>query len=102
MLTDFKYTYSKVKLIRHLGILSLALFFCLLNSNCFAVLADNYTKLLLHGDGASGSSDFKDDTGKTVAGYGGVRIDSFQSKFGGSSILFSGFADYLFLADSAD
>lgn len=53
------------------------------------------TALLLHGDGADGSTVFTDDTGKTVTPVGNARISTAQSKFGGSSMYFDGSGDYL-------
>lgn len=63
---------------------------------------DSYTKLLLHCDGANGSTVFTDDTGKTVTPNGNAQISTAQSKFGGASGLFDGSGDYLSLADSED
>lgn len=55
------------------------------------------TALLLHGDGANGSTVFADDSGfnRTVTGNGGAQISTAQSKFGGSSVLFNGNGAYL-------
>jgi len=83
-------------------IISLALFFFLFLTPSFAALSSNYTKFLLHGDGVSGSIDFKDETGKIVTAYGNARIDSSQSKFGGACAYFDGLGDYLILPDSDD
>lgn len=63
---------------------------------------DAYTKLLLHMDGADGSTVFRDECGKTVTAYGNAQIDTAQSKFGGASGLFDGTGDYLIVPDSAD
>lgn len=63
---------------------------------------DQYTKLLLHCNGADGSAVFIDEAGKTVTRNGGAQIDTAQSKFGGASGLFDGTGDYLSLANSAD
>ncbi|MDP2941048.1 MAG: hypothetical protein Q8N85_02175, partial [Candidatus Omnitrophota bacterium] len=60
------------------------------------------TKLLLHADGADGSTGFSDDTGHTVLSYGNARIDTNQSKFGLSSAFFDGQNSYLSLADNPD
>jgi hypothetical protein len=61
------------------------------------------TKLLLHMEGAQGSTTFIDSaTGKTVAANGNAQIDTAQSKFGAASALFDGNGDYLSLADSKD
>jgi len=61
-----------------------------------------YTKLLLHADGANGSTNFTDEAGKTVTANGNAHIDASQGKFGGSSGLFDGNGDYLSLAYSDD
>lgn len=53
------------------------------------------TSLLLHGNGADGSTVFTDETGKTVTPYGNARISTAQSKFGGSSMYFDGVGDYV-------
>ena len=62
------------------------------------------TKLLLHANGADGSTIFTDssDSGHTVAANGDAQIDTAQSKFGGASGLFDGTGDYLSIPDSAD
>jgi len=58
---------------------------------------DEYTKLLLHGDGDDGSTTITDSSldPLTVTRYGDTQIDTAQSKFGGASILFDGTGDYL-------
>ena len=58
--------------------------------------------LLLHGNGADGSTTFTDETGKTVTPYGNARISTAQSKFGGASMYFDGTGDYLSIPHSAD
>lgn len=65
---------------------------------------DSYTKLMLHMDGADGSTTFTDSeiTPKTVSVFGDAQIDTAQSKFGGASGLFDGTGDYLSLANSTD
>ena len=65
---------------------------------------DEYAKVMLHGDGADGSTTITDSSlaPKTVTAYGDAQIDTAQSKFGGSSFLFDGTGDYLVAADSAD
>ena len=69
---------------------------------------DEYTKLLLHCDGADESTDFPDssDSGHTVTANGDAQIDTAQSKFGGASALFVNSifpcTDYLTIPDSAD
>ena len=52
---------------------------------------DANTKLLLHYNGADGSTTFTDSetTPKTVTAHGSVQIDTAQSKFGGASGLFT-------------
>ena len=53
--------------------------------------------LLLHGDGANGSTTIVDSSPspKTVTEFGNAQISTAQSKFGGSSIAFDGTGDYL-------
>ena len=65
---------------------------------------DEYTKLLLHCDGADESTTFTDSeyTPKTVTAVGNAQIDTAQSKFGGASGLFDGTGDYLSTPDHAD
>lgn len=55
--------------------------------------------LLLHGDGANGSTTIVDSslTPKTVTAFGNAQISTAQSKFGGASIAFDGSGDYLIL-----
>jgi hypothetical protein len=57
------------------------------------------TQLLLHGDGADGSTTFTDVTGKTVTVYGNAQISTTQSKFGGAAMKFDGAGDYLKCSD---
>jgi Concanavalin A-like lectin/glucanases superfamily len=66
------------------------------------ITAYHATKLLLHCDGADGSTTFTDVMGHTLTPSGNVQIDTAQSKFGGASALFDGSGDYLSIADSAD
>ncbi len=58
--------------------------------------------LLLHGDGANGSTTITDSspTPKTVTAVGNAQISTAQSKFGGASIAFDGIGDYLDLANN--
>lgn len=56
---------------------------------------DEYTKVLLHGDGADGSTTIIDEAGATVTVHGDAQIDTAQSVFGGASIKFDGTGDYL-------
>lgn len=53
--------------------------------------------LLLHMDGANGSTTFTDSSGtpKTVSGTGGAKISTTHSKFGGASLLLNGTSGYL-------
>lgn len=63
---------------------------------------DSYTKLLLHCEGADGSTTFTDSaTGKTVTPNGDAHIEVDQYKFGSASAYFDGSGDYL-AVDSAD
>lgn len=54
--------------------------------------------LLLHGGGADGSTTFTDSSSQanTLTRVGDTQIDTAQSKFGGSSILFDGTSDALY------
>jgi YD repeat-containing protein len=65
---------------------------------------DSYTKLMLHMDGANGSTTFTDSSPspKTVTANGNAQISTAQSKFGGASILFDGSGDYLQIPYSSD
>jgi hypothetical protein len=72
-----------------------------------SVAADPYynnVSLLLHGDGADGSTQIIDSSPspKTVTVFGNAQISTAQSKFGGASIAFDGNGDYLSVPDSAD
>jgi len=60
--------------------------------------------LLLHGDGANGSTTIVDSSGspKTPTAYGNAQISTAQSLFGGASIKFDGAGDYLEYAPHAD
>jgi len=55
--------------------------------------------LLLHGDGANGTTSFIESSAvpKALAAGGNAGISTAQSRFGGSSILFDGVRDYVFL-----
>lgn len=59
-----------------------------------------YVKLLLHMDGANGSSAFTDVCGNTVTATNAV-ISTLQSKFGGSSAFFDGSNDRLSIPTSS-
>ncbi|TXH14730.1 MAG: hypothetical protein E6R03_08630, partial [Hyphomicrobiaceae bacterium] len=60
------------------------------------------TALLLHMDGADGSTTFTDVKAKTVTPSGNAQISTAQSKFGGASGLFDGTGDFLTVAHSTD
>lgn len=62
------------------------------------------TVLLLHMDGADGSTTFTDSSisAKTVTANGDAQIDTAQFKFGGASGLFDGTGDYISIPDNAD
>ena len=69
--------------------------------------ADPYygaVSLLLHGDGADGSTTIVDSSPspKTVTAVGNAQISTTQSKFGGSSLAFDGAGDYLEAPHSND
>lgn len=63
---------------------------------------DSYTKLLIHGWGADARTTIIDSSPNNYAIFasGNAQIDTTQSKFGGSSVLFDGTGDYLTIADS--
>lgn len=65
---------------------------------------DAYTKLMLHMDGANGSTVFTDSslTPKTVTVNGNAQIATAESKFGSGGGLFDGSGDFLNIAHSAD
>jgi len=72
-----------------------------------SVAADPYynnVSLLLHGDGANGSTTIVDSSPspKTVTAFGDAQISTAQSKFGGASIAFDGTDDYLQIPASSD
>lgn len=50
---------------------------------------------LLHFDGASASTVMKDEKGKVWTANAAAKLDTVQSKFGGSSLALSGAGDYL-------
>jgi len=60
--------------------------------------------LLLHGDGANGSTTIIDSSPspKTVTAVGDAQISTAESKFGGASIAFDGNGDYLQLPHNVD
>jgi hypothetical protein len=60
--------------------------------------------LLLHGDGANGSTTIVDSSPspKTVTAEGNAQISTAQSKFGGASIAFDGTGDYVAIADASN
>ena len=62
----------------------------------------NNVSLLLHGNGANGSTTITDSSSspKTVTAVGNAQISTAQSKFGGSSMLFDGTGDWLTIPDS--
>ena len=65
---------------------------------------DEFTVLMLHMDGADGSTTFTDDSDSahTVIPSGSVEIDTSQYKFGGSSAQFSATNTQLSIPDSVD
>ncbi len=58
--------------------------------------------LLMHMDGANGSTTFADVKDHAITPVGNAKISTAQSKFGGASALFDGSGDGLGVADSAD
>jgi len=64
---------------------------------------DQYTKLLLHCNGADASTTFIDSaTGKAITAVETAQVDTAQSKFGGASLLLDGNSDILTTPDHAD
>lgn len=65
---------------------------------------DQYTKLMLHMNGANGSTVFTDSSlsPKTVTANGNAQISTAQYKFGSASGLFDGSGDYLSVPHSTD
>lgn len=68
------------------------------------ITSQQNTKLLLHCNGADGSTTFTDSSinTHTVNAIGNAQIDTDQYKFGSSSVLFDGSNDYLAVSDSDD
>lgn len=58
--------------------------------------------LLIHMDGANGSTVFTDVKGKSIISAGNIAISTAQSKFGGASAYFDGNYSYLLLPHSTD
>jgi hypothetical protein len=64
----------------------------------------NSCSLLMHFDGANGSTTFTDNspTPKTATANGNAQISTVQSKFGGASAYFDGTGDYLSISSNND
>lgn len=66
---------------------------------------DSFTTVLLHCDGADGSTTFTNSAAggtQSVTAVGNAQIDTAQFKFGGASGLFDGTGDYITVPDHAD
>lgn len=63
---------------------------------------DEYTKSLLHFDGADASTTFTDESGKTWTASGNAQLDTDQYKFGSASLLLDGTGDNIYVPDSDD
>jgi len=63
---------------------------------------DIYTKVLLHFDGANGSTTFADESGKVWTAAGNAKISTSRSVFGGASGYFDGNGDYISTPANAD
>jgi len=66
---------------------------------------DQHTMVLIHGTGANASTTFTDDktasrTASLITATGNAQLSTAQSKFGGSSVLFDGTRDSVFIAPS--
>jgi hypothetical protein len=73
-------------------------------SNSYGVvdpLAVNFASLM-HFDGADASTTITDASGKVWTAAGNAQLDTAQSKFGGSSLLFDGSGDIIHSPNSAD
>lgn len=67
--------------------------------------ADPYTVFMLHANGGDASNATRDDSNfhpKGITFNGNAQLDTAQSKFGGSSILFDGTGDYLQMEGNND
>lgn len=62
----------------------------------------SYVSLLSHFNGANNSTTFIDEKGHSIYGYGGAKISTAQSKFGGSSLYLDGIDDYLSIPYTVD
>ena len=73
-------------------------------TSVFTVDGDEYTKLLLHCEGADASTTFTDDSpvGHAVTENDNAQIDTAQKKFDSASGLFDGTGDYLSVANHPD
>lgn len=67
-------------------------------------VAQQQTSLLLHFDGSNGSTTFIDSSpnAATVTAHGDAAISTAESKFGGASVHFDGYGDYLTVPHSTD
>jgi YD repeat-containing protein len=63
---------------------------------------DPFSVVMLHMNGADGSTTFIDDSNKIWTAAGDAQIDTAQSMFGGASAYFDGSGDYLSTPDSED
>lgn len=63
---------------------------------------DQYTKLLLHFNGADASTTIIEAGGRPITPHENAQLDTAQSKFGGSSLLLDGFGDFIDTPDHAD
>jgi hypothetical protein len=65
---------------------------------------DTHTVLMLHCDGANGSTAFTDSslTPHTLLVNGNAKIDTSQSRFGGASAYFDGSGDFIHVENQAD
>ncbi len=67
-----------------------------------ATYPDQYTKLLLHFNGADGSQQVIETGGKVFTANANAQLDTAQSKFGGASLLLDGFDDFISTPDHSD
>lgn len=65
------------------------------SNNAIYLPAHATPSVLLHFDGADGSTTINDESGRIWTPFGNAKISTAQSQFGGSSLLLDGAGDYL-------
>ena len=78
----------------------------LISTSAFADGIDSYVVFGTHANGADGATSTTDfstaQAAKTITFAGNCQLDTAQTKFGASSLLYDGTTDYISLDDSAD